>query len=344
MGTASRGFVPLYAFMAAVYVFERIFMLDPALVSSAWLPLTAAFIVILPVLFCTARLICAGSFSDAFENALGHIPARIWYAAVCLILSLEIRTVIAVFSASVMAYTAEFVHRPAIIFILLIMAGTGACMGHKAVARGAKLTLILMLFILGILAAGALHAAHLEHFFPIMGPGGAKLRQSILPLAGCALMPLIFLFDCGTLEPCFRRAIFKGAAYGILIAALSLCIYTLAQPTLPAAPVTVAFRTSALLSNGSNIHLQLPLILLWNASQIMLISGLMSISGRLIQLALPPVKQHGGLSAILLEALLLAILPTEEGRLSRLADMLLFPVTAAGLSLAGALHMLRSRH
>ncbi len=102
MRIARREFVPLYALLAAIYLFERIFMLEPLLVSSAWIPLLGALALVLPVLLMLRPMLGARDAMDAaFERALGSIGARAWYACALVLVLMEIKLITLVYMIAV---------------------------------------------------------------------------------------------------------------------------------------------------------------------------------------------------------------------------------------------------
>lgn len=344
MKIARREFVPLYALLAAICLFERIFMLEPLLVSSAWAPLACAVALALPVLLMLRPMLGApDAIEAAFEIALGRVGARAWYACALALVIMEIKLIALVFSASVMTYTADMVHDRSVVIVTLIVAGLGAYMGELALANCARITLKLLILVMGALALSSLRAARFEHFFPLLGPGPRALLSGAAPLAGALLTPALLIMRSNSQDPGFRRGLPLGAALGALTAALSLAIYTLSQPTLPVTPDTISFRTAILLNNGnSSIQLQLPLIVLWNASQLMLLSSLISICGMLLRLIAP---RMGRLAAPIATAAALALclaLPNEEAS-APLVEWGTYPVLALGMALAGTLYRARGR-
>ncbi len=343
MRIARREFVPMYALLAAIYLFERVFMLQPLLVSSAWAPLMGALALTLPVLLLIRPMLGARDAPEAaFERALGRWGARAWYACALALVLMEIKLITLVFAATVMTYTADMVHDRSVVIVTLIVAGLGAYMGELALANCARMTLRLLVLVLGALALGTLKSARLEHFFPLLGPGPEVLASGVLPLAGALLTPALLLLRGNTQDPSFRRALPLGAALGVATAIMSLAIYTLAQPTLPAMPVTISFRTAMLLNNGGSIQLQLPLIVLWNASQLMLLASLISICGLLLRLIAPRVGRWGAPIATAAALAGCLALPY-EGVSAQLIDWGAYPVLALGLALAGVLYRARTR-
>ena len=344
MRIARREFVPLYALLAAIYLFERIFMLEPLLVSSAWIPLLGALALVLPVLLMLRPMLGARDVMDAaFERAFGSIGARAWYACALVLVLMEIKLITLVFAASVMSYTADMVHDRSVVIVTLIVAGLGAYMGELALANCARITLRLLILVMGALALGTLRSARLEHFFPLLGPGPEALTAGLVPLAGVLLTPALMLLRGNTQDPGFRRGLPLGAVLGVLTAAASLAIYTLSQPTLPVTPVTISFRTAILLNNGNSIiQLQLPLIVLWNASQLMLLASLISICGILLRLIAPRIGRLGSPIATAVVVAWCLAMPKEE-LTAQIVEWGAYPVLALGMALAGIMYRVRCR-
>lgn len=344
MRIARREFVSLYALLAAIYLFERIFMLEPLLVSAAWIPLLGALALALPVLLLIRPMLGArDTMEAAFECALGRLGARAWYACALVLVLMEIKLITLVFVASVMTYTADMVHDRSVVIVTLIIAGLGAYMGELALANCARITLRLLILVMGALALSTLRSARLEHFFPLLGPGPRALAMGVVPLAGALLTPALMLLRSNTKDAGFRRGLPLGAALGVLTAAASLAIYTLSQPTLPVTPVTISFRTAILLNNGNSIiQLQLPLIVLWNASQLMLLASLISMCGSLLRLIAPRLGRLSAPAATLAVIALCLALPREE-LTAQIVEWGAYPVLALGMALAGTMYRVRCR-
>lgn len=344
MRIARREFVPMYALLSAIYLFEYIFMLEPLLVSTSWIPLIGALILSLPVLMMLRPMLGADETMDAaFKRSLGSAGARLWYACALILVLMEIKLITLVFAASVMTYTADMVHDRSVVIVTLIVAGLGAYMGELALANCARITLRLLILVMGALALGTLRSAKPEHFFPLLGPGTQILARSVIPLSGVLLTPALMLLRGNTKDPGFKRGVLLGAVLGVVTAAASLAVYTLAQPTLPVTPDTISFRTGILLNNGNSIiQLQLPLIVLWNAGQLMLIASLISICGILIRLIIPRVKRLGAPISMLAAMILCLALPNEE-LTPHFVEWGAYPVLALGMALAGSVYRVRAR-
>lgn len=343
MKIARREFLSLYILLAATYLFGRVFLLEPLLVSSAWIALGGALLASLPVLVCARLMMGAPDPLDrAFEATLGRAGARVWYGAALLLVLVQTHSVSRTFTASVLTYTADMVYDRSVAVITLVAAGLGAYVGRLAIAGCARVTLRLLAIVLGVLALSALGDVHAEHFFPLLGPGADEQLSCVLPLAGILITPLLLLLRADTCDGGFRRALPLGACAAALSAAVCLALYTLATPTLPAMPTTLSFRTSQLIFSGGGIQLQLPLIIAWNACQLLLIASLLSMGGDLLRRIVPRVGRQGVPIVTALE-LAAGMLSVRDELALRIADMAAYPVIALGFVLAAALYALRRR-
>ena len=73
MKIARREFLSMYVVLAFTHVFCRIFLTEPLLVSSAWMPLLLAFIAALPpIIFARTLMGVKQPIAAVFDMALGR--------------------------------------------------------------------------------------------------------------------------------------------------------------------------------------------------------------------------------------------------------------------------------
>ena len=143
MKIARREFLSMYVVLAFTHVFCRIFLTEPLLVSSAWMPLLLAFIAALPpIMFARTLMGVKQPIAAVFDMALGRAGARIWYALALVMQLIGANIVTNLFSASVMAYANDIpIDRSIIVLTLAVEAGLGAYIGETALANCARITL-----------------------------------------------------------------------------------------------------------------------------------------------------------------------------------------------------------
>lgn len=344
MKIARREYRPLYIVLAATQLFCYMFLLRPLLISSGWLPVGLALAVALLPIMCARGMLGAGiTLECAFERALGRPGARIWFALAAALVLMGAKAAVQLLSATVLTYTADPSFSRSAMAVTLIVAGMVACMGELALANCARITLGLMLAIIGAMALGALSNAHVEHFFPLLGPGPAEIGRSILPLAGMLVMPMLYLLRADACDPGMKRTLPVSAALAALTAALWLAIYTLSQPTLAAMSDSMSMRVAMLLNNGTGgVQLQLPIIVLWNACMLLLIAAQLAIGGSLLRMALPRLGRVARIAFILAGGALCLLRPSSRLTIAIL-EWAAYPVIAAGFGAAGILFSLRAR-
>ncbi len=191
MKIARREFLSMYVVLAFTHVFCRIFLTEPLLVSSAWMPLLLAFIAALPIIFARTLMGVKQPIAAVFDMALGRAGARIWYALALVMQLIGANIVANLFSASVMAYSNDIPIDRSIIVLTLAVAGLGAYIGETALANCARITLRMAILILGGMALYAFSAANVGNFFPLLGPGVRTITANILPLSGALITPIL---------------------------------------------------------------------------------------------------------------------------------------------------------
>lgn len=345
MRIARREFCSIYAVLAFTHIFCRIFLTEPLLVSSAWAPLLLAFIAALPVILLVRPLISKGqTLDEVLSIALGRAGARIWYALALAFQLIYAKLATCLFSASVMAYTNDVPIDKSVIVLTLAVAGLGAYMGEAALANCARITLRFIVLILSGMALCAFASPRFENFFPIFGPGTRTIAKNVLPLSGALIMPLMYLFRTDTQSTGMKRAVIKGSAMAALTAAVCLAIYTLSQPTLPSMPQAFSVRMALLINNGnSGIQLPLPLIILWNACQLLLISSIIALCGTLLHMLIPRAGKAAIPIITMAEIALCVIWPNWEMS-KRIIDIAAYPLIGLGFAAAGISYAWRTRH
>lgn len=343
MKIARREFVSLYILLAATHVFSYIFILSPMLVSSAWLPIVMALLLALPVILAARTLAGRNQMEDICTQTMGNAGARIFYAFMLAIVLLNARVNAVLFSGSVLAYTADLPFDRSVVAIVLIVAGLCAYIGDMAVSNCARIALILLMLTMGALFLGTISYARMEHFFPLLGPGLGDMARNAPQLAGKLLLPMLYIFRADIRDSGMRRALPVAVTMSALVAAASLAIYTLSQPTLPAMPDTMAVRVSMLMNNGaSGIQLQLPLILIWNICQTLMLSAQLALCGALLRKVFPRL---GKLAVPVITIILAAVclLRHDVNPALKMADMATYPAVAACLLLVGILNFAQTR-
>lgn len=343
MKIARREFVSLYILLAATHVFSYIFILSPMLVSSAWLPIIMALLLALPVILTARTLAGKAQMEDICTKAMGNIGARIFYILVLVIVMFNARVGAVLFSSSVLAYTADLPFDRSVVLIVLIVAGLCAYIGDMAVSNCARIALLLLMLTMGVLLLGTISHARLEHFLPILGPGLGDMTRSAPQLAGKLLLPMLYIFRADMRDAGMKRALTVSAALSALLAAASLAIYTLSQPTLPAMPDTMAVRVSMLMNNGtSGIQLQLPLILIWNICQMLILSAQLALCGALLRMAVPRIKKMA-VPVITTIIAAICLMHSEVEDVFRFVNVATYPAIAVCILFICLLHKARSK-
>ncbi len=344
MKIARREFLSMYVVLAFTHVFCRIFLTEPLLVSSAWMPLLLAFIAALPpIMFARTLMGVKQPIAAVFDMALGRAGARIWYALALVMQLIGANIVTNLFSASVMAYANDIPIDRSIIVLTLAVAGLGAYIGETALANCARITLRLAILILGGMALYAFSAANVGNFFPLLGPGVRTITANILPLSGALITPMLYLFCAETRDSGMKHALIKGAAISAFMAAACLAIYTLSQPTLPSVPQSFGVRIALLINNGnSGIQLPLPLIMLWNACQLLLISSIIAVCGTFLKLLTPRADKIAVPIVTIVEAIVCIVWPNWEP-LRGIFDAAVYPLITLGFAAASISYAWRTR-
>ena len=108
MKIARREYRPLYIMLAATQLFCYMFLLRPLLISSGWLPVGLALAVALLPIMCARGMLGSGmTLEGAFEQALGRLGARIWFALAAALVLISAKAAVQLLSATVLTYTAD---------------------------------------------------------------------------------------------------------------------------------------------------------------------------------------------------------------------------------------------